>query len=238
MIGLSNILTNHGYKLIDTVTLDDKLMNHKGTFQEIHEIQKKMYAGELYTFKLKYHPNVVECTKDHPFYVLEQGSDKPIWKEAYDLCLSDLIGMVINKNEIATLKIDWYALGYYISNGNEFSDQTLFAKLLRNDIPEWLHDEPISNLKELIKGFEYNQNQIKYNIAMALAIQRIYLKIGRLANVIKVDDLYTIESNKKLTLLGLIYAWYPVVSITNQKTEKMMYQFKIDDSYIVENLIM
>jgi len=221
MIGLLHILTNHGYKLIDSITIHDKILTYKGTFQEIHEIQKIIYSGELYKVKVKYHPHVIETTKEHLFYVIEKGSDKPIWKKSSDLCFTDLIGLFINKNEIEK-HVDWYKMGKSISD--------------QSDIPEWVQDAPISSLTEFITAFETNQKPVSYNIA--LAIQRIYMKIGRISSVIKIDDLYTIEPHKNSTLIGSNYAWYPIISITNEKSEKLMYSLKMNEpSYISENLI-
>ena len=66
------VLTNTGYKEIQNVVLDDKLLTHTGQFQNIVNLQRKEYTGQLYNIKLKYHPEIISCTEEHPFYVREK----------------------------------------------------------------------------------------------------------------------------------------------------------------------
>jgi hypothetical protein len=48
------VLTNNGYKEIQNVHLDDKLLTHTGNFQNIVNLQRKIYNGPIYNFKIKY----------------------------------------------------------------------------------------------------------------------------------------------------------------------------------------
>lgn len=105
------VLTNNGYKEIQNVSLDDKLLTHTGTFQNIVNLQSKVYNGTLYDLKLKYHPEVITATEEHPFYVrtrsklwnnslrkYEYSFGEPEWKNASKLTMDDYFGMVINSN--------------------------------------------------------------------------------------------------------------------------------------------
>ena len=104
------VLTNNGYKEIQNVLIEDKLLTHTGKFQNIINLQKKMYNGDLYNFKLKYHPEIIKCTEEHPFYIREQKKiwnntlrkyeysyNEPEWKNANQIQENHMFGMVINR---------------------------------------------------------------------------------------------------------------------------------------------
>lgn len=106
-------LTNSGYKNIEDVNLSDKLLTHTGKFQNILNLQRKIYTGDIYDFRIKYHPELISATEEHPFYVREQKKvwnsslkkydyvfGEPEWKIASKLNMNDYFGMVINNNEI------------------------------------------------------------------------------------------------------------------------------------------
>lgn len=105
------VLTNNGYKEIQNVHLDDKLLTHTGNFQNIVNLQRKIYNGPIYNFKIKYHPEIIKCTEEHPFYVREQIKvwnnllrkyeytyGQPEWVNANLIKPTHLFGMVINAN--------------------------------------------------------------------------------------------------------------------------------------------
>ena len=107
------VLTKNGYKSIEEVTLEDELITHTGKIQKIVNLQKKNFSGKLYNISVKYHPEDIICTNEHPFYVrtkkriwnnqerrYETFFEKPIWKNAEDLNSNDYVGMVLNKNHI------------------------------------------------------------------------------------------------------------------------------------------
>jgi DNA (cytosine-5)-methyltransferase 1 len=106
-------LTNSGYKNIEDVNLSDKLLTHTGKFQNILNLQRKIYTGDIYDFKIKYHSELISATEEHPFYVREQKKvwnsslkkydyvfGEPEWKIASKLNMNDYFGMVINNKEI------------------------------------------------------------------------------------------------------------------------------------------
>lgn len=133
----TQVLTKVGYKCIENVTLDDQLLTHKHNFKPIVNLQRKHYNGTLYKFDVKYHPHVIECTKEHPFYVRSKTS-KPSWKEARHVTNHDYFGMIINDNSKIpqftfrkrlnrtasrdiSITLDkeeyWFMMGYFIANG-------------------------------------------------------------------------------------------------------------------------
>jgi DNA-cytosine methyltransferase len=107
------VLTYNGYKKIEDVELNDRLLTHTGQFQSIVSLQRKIYTGDLYEINLKYHPEIITCTREHPFYIREKKRvwdnsnrtytttfTEPIWKPAHELTQNDYFGMVINSSEI------------------------------------------------------------------------------------------------------------------------------------------
>ena len=109
----TRVLTNNGYKYIENVVSDDNLLTHTGKFQKIVNLQKKVYSGDLYELDIKYHPELIRCTDEHPFLIRYKKIicdnsitgykfvfGEPIWKPAKDLTSNDYYGMVINTNNI------------------------------------------------------------------------------------------------------------------------------------------
>ena len=113
----TRVLTQTGYKQIQEVSLDDKLLTHTGSFQSIVNLQRKVYNNSLYAIRIKYHPEPIVCTSEHPFYVREKVETRkwnnsvrrydvdlkfkePMWKTAKDLTINDYFGMVVNTRSI------------------------------------------------------------------------------------------------------------------------------------------
>jgi len=109
----TKVLTNTGYKNIEEITIEDKLLTHSGKFQSIINLQKKAYSGKLYELDIKYHQENIICTEEHPFYVREKTKkwnnllnkyditfNKAEWKKASELTKNHYYGMVINSNNI------------------------------------------------------------------------------------------------------------------------------------------
>jgi hypothetical protein len=65
----------------------------------------------LFSIDIKYHPETIVCTDEHPFYVREKtikyshnkrliSFGDPVWKKANELTINDYFGMVINNRSI------------------------------------------------------------------------------------------------------------------------------------------
>lgn len=172
----TQVLTKNGYKNIEKVTLDDELLTHKSNFKSIVNLQRKNYSGLFYKFDVKYHPHIIECTKEHPFYVRNKNS-KPLWKEAQQITKNDYFGMVINNDSKipqftfqrkvnATAYRDvsvildkeeyWFTMGYFIGNG-------------------WIQDTVKSNgnHRHIIR-FAINDNDIEYVVRRIGEVMNIH----------------------------------------------------------------
>ena len=96
----TKVLTESGYKNIEDVIISDKLMTHTGEYQNIINLQQKLYENEndIYKIRAKYHPYAINCTSEHPFYVRKKNSiwnnllrkyeyifEDPIWVDAKNI---------------------------------------------------------------------------------------------------------------------------------------------------------
>jgi len=93
------VLTNTGYKKIENISLEDKLLTHTGNFQKILNIQRKEYTGKLYYINVKSHDETIICTEEHPFYVRTKDGIAH-WIKASELNNDYYFGMVINASNI------------------------------------------------------------------------------------------------------------------------------------------
>ena len=98
----TRVLTDKGYKKIEEVDLEDKLLTHTGNYQRILNRQVKVGATDLFSVDIKYHPHSIICTPEHPFYVRQRAPDgsfsAPEWVEASKLTEDDYVGMVLEKS--------------------------------------------------------------------------------------------------------------------------------------------
>lgn len=239
----TSVLTNNGYKPIETVELTDKLLTHTGNFQPILNLQQKMYTGKLLEFDIKYHPEFIVATEEHPFYVRTKFGE-PQWKIASEITMDDYFGMVINTNEIipelsfVKTPHHWFLLGYWVANRFEIND-AVFDSINKsewyNEIPEWFQDAPKEFIQEFVNGYIKADGLKKTtSIAMIYGIQRLCLKLGQIISI--VDGIIVNDSS---SFIEGNYVWYAPFKITSSETTNTpVYNFEVetDNSYIVENV--
>jgi DNA (cytosine-5)-methyltransferase 1 len=248
-------LTNNGYKNIEDVELTDMLLTHTGKFQNILNLQRKIYTGDMYDFDLKYHPQLITATEEHPFYVREQKKvwnsllkkydytyGEPEWKIASKLNMNDYFGMVINDKKIIP------EFTFEKSTILKQIGKCVDGKL----IPEWVQDAPKEFIQEFINEFNNNKITHKFNtssLQLAYGFQRLYLKLGHIAEITKNtlfdNDIYEIFVNTEKqddvlsSFIESNYVWYAPFKITKRETTQIpVYNFEVetDNSYIVENV--
>jgi len=174
----TKVLTNNGYKNIEDVILTDTLMTHTGKFQNIINLQQKIYIGELYNIKIKYHPSLITCTEEHPFYTRTKNKlwnsqlnkynytfEKPKWKKAFELTNNDYFGMKINENNIIpefsfddkNIKLDnldmWFIMGYFVGNGCCVETIHKNTDRLRYEICLCINEKHINDILNISKNF-------------------------------------------------------------------------------------
>jgi len=187
----SRVLTKVGYKPIQDVNLNDELLTHTGNFRQIVNLQRKIYNENLYNIRIKYHPEPIICTSEHPFYVREKSKiwnkenrkydtsfNEATWKNAKDLTMNDYFGMVINTNTIVpTFNSDIIV-----------NKTTIKSKVLRlSDPDQWfmmgyfLGDGWIEDGKK-------RDGRLKYTIRFAINNKDEYDICRRIKNILPITD--------------------------------------------------
>jgi DNA (cytosine-5)-methyltransferase 1 len=215
-------LTNNGYKNIEDVTLSDKLLTHTGKFQNIVNLQRKTYTGLLYDFKIKYHPELITATEEHPFYVREQKKTwntslkkydysygEPVWKNASKLTMNDYFGMVINTKEEMP----------------EFDEYTYTQA---DGIKEWV----VTSLE-----LAYGLQRLYLSLGVIISVEKVFCDVKK-CNAYKLHICGEPQDDTSSFIEGN-YVWYAPVEITSSETTQIpVYNFEVetDNSYVVENI--
>lgn len=109
----TRILTEMGYKCINNINFDDKIMTQNGTFEAIKSLQRCHYTGTLFEIYLMNRLSPIICSSNQMWYIREKthihdisternvSSFGPsIWKKASELTENDYHGMMINLKSI------------------------------------------------------------------------------------------------------------------------------------------
>jgi ribonucleoside-diphosphate reductase alpha chain len=91
----TNVITENGYKAIENLSTQDRVLNSEGTFSNITKIWKNKNTKNIVNVKTKMSIKGIECTEDHLFYAFkfDKGSGwrdfikkyNPQWIEAKKL---------------------------------------------------------------------------------------------------------------------------------------------------------
>jgi DNA (cytosine-5)-methyltransferase 1 len=226
----TKVLTNNGYKPIETVTLEDKLMTHTGKYQTILNRQIKQGATSVQSVQIMYHPYAIDATEEHPFYVKEGGDADPKWIPAKELTENHYVAMPRNTksvvpNFMSNKPEEWFQLGSQFARSSE-------TKM----IPEWVHDAPVEYVDEFLKGYLTSDGLHKHmSHTMILDIQRLYAKL----NIVWSGVLEPYEHNP-MVIIEEEHIWLKIKSVEEKRIEPQpVYNFEVehDNSYCVENAI-
>ena len=131
------VLTATGFKAIEEVTLADELMTDRARYRPITNMQRKIYSGDMVSFRCRYSPHEIVCTENHPLFAKLPGSD-PMWIPASTLTVEHLIGVPVNSQSQSprfiferrcnretskeiefniTSPDDWFTIGYFMGDG-------------------------------------------------------------------------------------------------------------------------
>jgi DNA (cytosine-5)-methyltransferase 1 len=224
----TNVLTNNGYQPIETVRLNNKLLTHLDNFQNIINLQNKLYTGDLYELKIEHLTKIITCTKEHPFYVRSKVKKwnntlnkyeyiylEPKWKTADNLTLDDYHGMVINKKSITPEFIfkkevnqnEYENVNILLNNPNYWY---FIGYFLRNGYIEEIKDIKIYNI-----NFTINNNEIE-----------VYNKIKTILNITEHYN-YT-EKYNKFTCNDFI--WYNILIKFGKYTQEKVIPEWVQDA--------
>lgn len=172
------------------------------------------------------------------------------------------ITVVVDGELMPSQSIDYFMIGVFIGkHGNMLDLQfvppgwSILKQFSQNSrevccdmIPEWVQSLPKADLYDLIRGFEFSCSirlqkfLITPNKHVALALQRIYAKVGIATRVTRIDDTYIIV---KVTsnIQGRCYAddkylYLPIAGIQSNASDVLVYNLEVadDNSYVVQNI--
>jgi len=211
----TQVLTQEGYKPIETVELTDRLLTHTGTFQRILNLQQKTGTPTLRVLRVAGRSNPIRCTEEHPFYARTKDGE-PEWLPARSLTANHSVGIPVNTKDDL-----WEG---YEKEVVEFGES----------IPEWVQDAPAAFVEKYLTDFHKANSIRRISDRIALEVQRLYLKLGLLCSV------EGAELDADIAFFDGGYAWFKV--LRNEPRDggyQTVYNFEVehDNSYCVENVI-
>jgi len=157
--------TKKGYKKIEEITTNDKVITHKNQYQKVNILMQrvsdhinKIKAVGVYDLNL---------TDEHPLYVHDKGFK---WKKTKDLKVGDYISFNINQrteNPLQLIKEECWLIGRYCADG---SIENRKRKRLYFSIGKSKRKE----FEEQIRGYDYFMCHPKRNC------QEFYIRNERL----------------------------------------------------------
>ena len=109
----SLVLTQQGYKRIDTVSKNDLVITHKGRLRPVEHVNSSLYDGELYNIYSSLGSSSISCTPNHPVLINKTRGpgwfveNPPEWTKAKDVKVGDLLCIPKNKTEFAEWHKDY-----------------------------------------------------------------------------------------------------------------------------------
>lgn len=113
LLSSSLILTQQGYKRIDSVSKGDLVITHRGRLRPIEYVNSSLYDGELYNIYSSLGSSSISCTPNHPILVNKTKGPRwfiendPEWVKAKDVKIGNLLCIPKNKTEFAKWHRDY-----------------------------------------------------------------------------------------------------------------------------------
>ena len=188
----TRVLTNTGYINIEDVSTDMKLLTHKNNWKQIMNKQTKVYNGELVNIDIKYHPETIVCTPEHPFFVRNRMKkwdninrryvytfSEPSWEEAKNIHPETFVGIPINKRSIVPeFK--------FKKDINSHKKETVSISL--NDKDMWFMMGYFMGDGWVEDTIKKNSNKPYYKIRFAINLDDELYVTQRINNIIKITD--------------------------------------------------
>ena len=120
------VMTSNGYKNIEDITTNDKVLTIDNTFKQVNAVMKN-HSDDIYEVSISGSP-IFEATGNHPFYVASEKhkvlSNKR-WCDVRNLKKGDVVGVAINQNTILpqltfvdSSNYDfWWCIGRWFGDG-------------------------------------------------------------------------------------------------------------------------
>lgn len=105
----TKVHTRNGYKNIEDIQIGDEVISHTGNYRKVVNKMSHDYTG-MFIVEIKT-PNgeIIQCTPNHRFYVLEKDDSTPSWKEISRLCKGDKLCIIKNDSSAD----EWFEVEHY-----------------------------------------------------------------------------------------------------------------------------
>ncbi len=120
------ITTHRGYVPIEALDGSERVLTHTGAYRSIVNLQRKPFPfGRLVHIEARGHFRPLQCTEEHPFYVLPKASTNPVWMQAKHLTSAYMVGLPVDTRSIfpdtqpvsMTSEDHFWAAGYFLGDG-------------------------------------------------------------------------------------------------------------------------
>lgn len=210
------VLTDEGYKTIDTIKPGDKVLTHNKRYKEVNDVICTENNTDFYNIKTSFIN--IKATANHPFFIRKPSKirlrknkdyvdtsiktyDSPKWVKAEDIHKGDMLGMPVNNNSIIphnefsdflnfNSNTFWWIVGRYMGDGwitHNTNKNTRYLVICCSHESKEL-SEILSKLK--MEGYEY---RVEYRDSA----YRIYIKNMKLLEYLERFGKYA--SGKYLT---------------------------------------
>ena len=231
----TKVLTNNGYKNIEDIKKNDRVLTHKNRYQKV---LKPMVNHATHLYKIESScTEPLYTTAEHPFYVRKKNGDifeNPDWIKAKDLNTDYYIGIAID-NETTIEEEDetslWWMIGSFCKKNTE--------------LPPNVFHLPPDLLCSFLDGFfhsNFNGNQMQSTCKeMIYGLAECFTKAYH--DTYKIEK---VENQYQITIMHIPnsffdgkYMWYPISNIEKQDYDGLVYNMEVenDNSYTVNNII-
>ena len=109
----THVLTSSGYKLIECVTMCDKLYTHTGQYKSIQHIHVTDKHTSIVKLRPSHHPHYIQSTPEHPLLVMRETVDQNISTDNHNIHSQQSIDLLHNAG-VGWIAADQVQLGDYV----------------------------------------------------------------------------------------------------------------------------
>lgn len=192
------VLTDKGYMSIESVSHDELLLTHTGSWKPIENIQRKMFSRRMARVSIRRHFQAIHCTDNHPFYArLVHGDGDPCWVAARDLTTDHCVGFPINTQAvIPTFKVpfgrrscqtikaitlddpeQWYMMGVFLGDGWNQESKKKSGPLRYRIAFIVNHRQEVEIMKRLSKVMSFCKGDVNANCTKYIAANKMWWTI-------------------------------------------------------------
>lgn len=166
----TKVLTIDGFKDISDIVINDMVLTHMGRWCRVSQTNVKEHRGNIHDIKLGKDTERIECTPEHPFYVVRKttkynsktrsydiGWSSPYWEEAKNLDSSHHVVIASQKEDIDVdiTESEAYLFGYYLAEG--WLDKVIRKRDGKNMFRVYfgMHENEREHFERIVRGIKY-----------------------------------------------------------------------------------